>query len=156
VLVLSKTGAGKTTFIRDLCKNISNDNNNVVLIDERNEIAGKNQSFSFNVGDNTDVLTYSTKLYGFNQAIRTLNPSYVVTDELMSFSDAIGVYTAINSGVSVIATVHCDSVERLKNKEFMAVFIENKVFDYYVLIKIVNCTRKIEVYNKNFDYLCCI
>ena len=156
VLVVSKTGVGKTTFIRDLCKNISNALNNVVLIDERNEIAGKNQNFSFDVGDNTDVLTYASKIYGFNQAIRTLNPTYIITDELMTKSDCDGVFVAVNSGISVIATVHSDSLDNLKNKGIVNDLIINNCFDYYLMLKIENNNRKIEVFDKNLKYLCFI
>ncbi len=156
VLVISKTGVGKSTFIRDLCKNISKAYCNVVLIDERNEIAGKNQDFAFDIGENTDVLTYSSKFYGFNQAIRTLNPNFIITDELMNVNDAKGVYTAINSGVNVIATVHCDCIDKLKNKEFVKPLLSEKCFNYYLLLKNQNGNRIIDVYDKNFEYLCCI
>ena len=156
VLVISKTGVGKTTFIRDLCKNLSNSQNNVVLIDERNEIASKNENFAFDVGENTDVLTYSNKYYGFNQAVRTLNPSCIITDEIMTEKDVKGVYLAINSGINVVATIHCDSIERLKNKEVIQILIKNKCLEYYTLLKFVNGNRKVEVYNKNLEYLCCI
>ncbi len=156
VLVMSKTGVGKTTFIRDLCRNLSNLQNNVVLIDERNEIACKNQDFSFDVGENTDILTYSNKYYGFNQGVRALNPSYIVTDELITKNDFISVYTAINCGVNVVATLHCDSIDRLKNKENIQPLIVEKSFNYYVLLKNVNGNRQIDVFDKNLDYLCCI
>lgn len=156
VLVLSKTGVGKTTFIRDLCRNLSNAQNNVVLIDERNEIACKNQGFAFDVGENTDILTYSNKHYGFNQGVRALNPSYIITDELMTKSDFVGVYMAINSGVKVVATLHCDSIVSLKNKDNIQPLINEKSFDYYLLLKNENGNREIDVFDRNLDYLCCI
>ena len=155
VLVVSETGVGKTTFIRDFCKNLSNQAN-VVLIDERNEIAGKNQFFYFDVGENTDVLTYSTKSYGFNQAIRTLNPTYIVTDELMTEDDVNGVNFAISCGVNVIATIHSDSVNRLKSKKYFERLLSEKCFSYYLLLKNQNAKRTIDVYNHELRFICSI
>ena len=155
VLVVSKTGIGKTTFIRDFCKNLSNKLNvNVVVVDERNELAGKNNNFSFDLGDNTDVLTYSNKTYGLNQAIRALNPVFAITDEIISECDANSVNFAINSGVNVIATTHADSIGKLKSKTFLSCLINDRCFDYYLLIKIENNTRKIDVYDKNLAFIC--
>ena len=62
---------GKTTFIRDFCKNVSN-KLNTVLIDERNEIAGKSNEFTFNVGDYPSEVQLNgdkTKLYWINDDI---------------------------------------------------------------------------------------
>lgn len=154
VLVLSKPGVGKTTFIRDLVKELSfNDKGNIVIIDERNEISIKN-SINFNFGDNVDVLTYATKRYGFNQAIRTLNPDYIVTDELMSEEDAFGVLRAIYGGINVIATLHADSINELKSISYMKRIINDKVFDNYVVIKKENNKRSVLVYDKDFNILC--
>ncbi len=154
VLVLSKPGVGKTTFIRDLAKELSiNDKGNVVIIDERNEIAPNNLN-NLNLGDNVDVLTYATKNYGFNQALRTLNPNYIVTDELMSDDDVFGVLRAIYGGVNVIATVHADNLDVLYNVTYMKILIKNKVFDNYVLIKDEGGRRKFLVYSQDFNKIC--
>ena len=152
VLVISKTGVGKTTFIRDFTRNISsNDNENVVVIDERNEIGGFNlRQTSFDLGKNTDVLSYSDKFFGFNQAIRTLNPSVIVTDELITSDDASGVLRAILSGISVIATVHSKNFKDLFSLLFMSPLIENRLFDYYVFIDKINNERRLKYYNKDF------
>ena len=155
LLVVSKTGAGKTTFIRDLIKNLSNDNvGDIVVIDERNEIASKNNQYYFNLGENVDVLTYSNKSYGFFQAIRSLNPSYIITDELMSLDDSNGVIRAVNSGVKVIATVHASSVSGLNKITFIKPLIENKCFSLFVYIENDKGNRKIVVYDNNLLEIC--
>ncbi len=154
VLILSRPGVGKTTFVRDLVKELSfNDKGNIVVIDERNEIASRNFK-NFTLGDNVDVLTYSTKTYGFNQAIRTLNPDYIVTDELMSEEDSFGVLRAIYGGVNVIATVHAENIDELNSISYMKNIIYNKVFDNYVVIKKENNLRSVLVYDKDFNKLC--
>lgn len=155
VLVLSRSGVGKTTFIRDLTYNISNNfQKNVVVIDERNEIYKRNYDISVDLGDFVDVLTYSTKDFGFNQAIRTLNPDYIVTDELMTEIDVNSLISTINSGVNVIATVHANSLLTLKNRRYLFEIFNLKPFDYYVLISVKNGLRVYEYYDKDFLKVC--
>ncbi len=153
VLVISKTGVGKTTFIRDFCRYLSNKfYKNVTIIDERNEIASKNGESSFDVGNYTDVLTYSSKEYGFNQAVRTLNPNVIVVDELITENDFNGVLNAILSGVDVVATIHAKDVkDALKKPNFTPIL---NAFDYYVLLENYNQKRTLKVYDKNAELLC--
>ncbi len=155
VLVLSKTGVGKTTFIRDLSLNISSDiSNNLVIVDERNEIALKSNLKNIFNGKQVDVLTYSDKDYGFNQAVRALNPNYIVTDELMGENDLLSVINAIYSGVYVIATAHADSPINFFNRFNYDLYKENKIFDYFVVISNENGERKFDYYDKNLNKLC--
>lgn len=153
VLVISKSGVGKTTFIRDFSRIINEQNSlNTIIIDERNEIVAINDTCGFNVGDSVDVLTYTTKSYGFNQAIRTLNPDLIITDELMSEEDVNGVLTAVLSGVKVVATIHAKNLNDALNKEFMKK--ANNTFDYYVLLEIIDGKRLTTIYDKNKDIIC--
>lgn len=155
VLVASKTGVGKTTFIRDFTRLLSlNSNANVVVVDERNEICAKTTSSKFYLGDSVDVLTYSPKEYGFTQAVRTLNPNYVITDEIISKKDCEGLLRAYNGGVNVIATIHANSIESLTNIDYLSNLLRLKCFEYYVFIKLSNGSRKIIVYDKNFNIIC--
>ena len=155
LLVFSKPCAGKTTFIRDLVKNISNSNlGNIVVIDERNEIASKSNGRGFNLGGNVDILTYATKYYGFNQAIRTLNPDFVVTDELSSDEDSLGVLRAFYGGVNVISTVHASDIADLKKIKFINSLITQKIFNEFVQIENEFGIRKLTVYNKELIKLC--
>lgn len=155
VLVYSLPGAGKTTFIRDLIKNISNkDVGNIIIIDERNEIASKTNKNGFDLGDNVDVLTNATKYYGFNQAIRTLNPDFIVTDELSSEEDVLGVLRAVLAGVRVVATAHASTIYNLTCNLFLNKLISMKIFDEYVQINNVNGVRDIIVYDKNLEKVC--
>ncbi len=150
VLVLSNSGAGKTTFIRDLSLNISSDvEKNVVIVDERNEIALKSLFNNVLRGNAVDILTYSDKDFGFSQAIRTLNPNVIVTDEIMSEKDLSSIVRAIYCGVDVIATAHASSIEDFYNR-----FNQLKIFDYYVVISNVKNNREYSFYDKNFKKLC--
>ncbi|MBQ3235586.1 MAG: Flp pilus assembly complex ATPase component TadA [Clostridia bacterium] len=154
VLVLSKAGVGKTTFIRDLALNISkNENKNVVVVDERNEIALKGVK---NKKSNhcLDVLTYADKHFGFTQAIRTLNPDVIVTDELVCEEDAISLVDTVYGGVDVIATAHAKSIEGFYLRKRFSTLKNSKVFDYYVVISKTGLERNIEIFNSEFKKLC--
>ncbi|MBR5439661.1 MAG: Flp pilus assembly complex ATPase component TadA [Clostridia bacterium] len=153
VLVISKSGVGKTTFIRDFSRCLNKKKNiNTIIIDERNEIASFNDSFSFDVGTNVDVLTYCNKNFGFNQAIRTLNPDVIITDELMSVEDINGVIMAILSGVNVTATIHAKSLSDALNKDFMRGAIN--LFNYYVLIENTGSNRILTIFDGKGKEIC--
>lgn len=155
ILVVSKTGVGKTTFIRDFARLVStNLNKNTVIIDERNEICGKTEKSCFDIGENTDILTYSTKSYGFVQGVRTLNPEYIVTDELITKNDFLAVKNAVLTGVNVVATLHAGSVSDLKNNGNLNELIKIKAFEQILLIENENNCKKISVYNSGLEKIC--
>ncbi len=156
VLIVSKTGVGKTTFLRDLTKKVSyKTQKNIVIIDERNEIACKNGNFTFDVGNSCDVLTYSNKDYGLQVALRTLNPDIVVTDELVSENDFKGVLKGHLAGLEIFATIHAENKQDLLKNKYINQIIENKVFDKYVFLSVENGKREVNVLSSNFENLCC-
>ena len=152
-LILSPPGAGKTTLIRDLSYQLSKEKIplNVLLLDERYEIAGvKNGVPTIKVGDCCDILSGSTKEFGFNQGIRSLAPDVIITDEIGSILDSQSIYKAINSGVRVIATIHAESIDMLKDKVETKDLLNNQCFDRYVVLSKNGFPGKLEgIYDKN-------
>lgn len=150
ILIISAPGQGKTTFIRDFVNQLSlrNISYNVLIIDERGEIAGKGNKLQ--VGKFCDVLSFTDKQNGFLQGIRAMNPHLIVTDELGGDIDFEAVKYASNCGVNILATIHADSVYQLKQKPNF-----NKIaniFDRYVVLKRAGKPGTIEgVYNANFE-----
>ena len=71
------------------------------------------------------------KLYAFNYGLRSLSPKIVITDEIMKKEDFLCVKSCIDSGIKIIATIHGNSIEKVKNKDF---FIDN-LFEKYILLK---------------------
>ncbi len=151
-LIISPPGGGKTTFIRDFVNQLSirNLSFNVLIIDERGEIAGDNGEL--NVGKFSDVIAFSDKKTGFMQGIRAMNPHIIVTDEIGGDEDIKAIKYAGNCGVKVIATIHAGSLEELKAKEGFEDL--KNTFERYVLLSKRNGPGTIEgVYNENFSRL---
>ena len=113
--------SGKTTFLRDFCRNLGT-HYKTSLIDERGEIAAVYKGVpQNNVGMNTDVLNYFSKDCGFEQAIRVLSPEFIVCDEISGDLGAFQKCTA--SGVKPIISIHCGNIEEaLLNNTLISLF----------------------------------
>lgn len=157
-LIISPPGAGKTTYLRDICYQFSKTQKlfNILLLDERYEIAGvKNGEPTISVGDYVDILSGSTKKFGFSQGIRSLKPDLIVTDEIGSDEDCESIEKAINSGVKVIATIHASSIEMVKEKIELISIIEKHCFDRYIILSSDEVGKCINIYDKNFKCIYC-
>ncbi|MGN1208254.1 MAG: stage III sporulation protein AA, partial [Christensenellales bacterium] len=152
-LVLSSPGAGKTTFIRDLCYQIGKRNYplNLLLLDERNEISGINKGeASMDVGKFTDICQFSSKKMGFENGIRTMNPNVIITDEICNKEDVESLVYACNSGVNIIATTHAKDINDLKDKKLFNEILAKHVFKRFVVLSAKNGAGTIEgVFDEN-------
>ena len=131
ILIISPPAAGKTTLLREIARTLSEGGKNVVILDERGEIGGVcGTRFALDVGKNSDVLFGFPKRIAYENALRAMNPDYLVADELSGESDVEGVLRAHYGGVKVVATLHGDSEEA-----FFGIFAPlKKVFDLIVLL----------------------
>jgi stage III sporulation protein AA len=151
-LIISPPGAGKTTFIRDLAYKFSNEKQikNILIVDERYEIAGLGISSKLDVGDFSDIISGSDKHYAFDEALKTMSPSVIVTDEISTEDDLNSIKQAIKSGVSVIATAHAKCVEDLKFKKYFDLILKDKYFERIVVLSSRNGVGTIEgVFDEN-------
>ncbi|NMB00933.1 MAG: AAA family ATPase [Firmicutes bacterium] len=116
-LIVSPPGCGKTTLLRDLTRQIANRGFQVVVIDERSEIASSFRGVpQLDVGTQTDVLDGYSKEVGVSHALRGLGPEVVVTDEIGHPEDAWILAELARGGVKVMATCHGSSWEQLKTR----------------------------------------
>ncbi len=149
-LIISPPQAGKTTLLRDLTRNISNriPRGKVSLIDERGEIAASYNGIPQNdIGIRTDVLTGIPKSEGMILAIRSLSPTVLITDELGSSREVDAVFTAINSGVRIITTVHGENETEVQKREDLKPLFQNHVFQKMILLSASKPDRILKIMN---------
>lgn len=130
-IIIGCPGSGKTTFLRDLIRKISNQENGaIVVIDERRELfpqsAGK---FLFERGHRTDVLSGCKKEKGLEMAIRTMSPTVVAVDEITDPEDCNGLCRAARCGVRLLATAHAGTKEEFFSRPIYKPLFENRIFD---------------------------
>lgn len=134
VLILGPPSSGKTTLLRDLCRQIGM-KKRISLIDEKNEISAVFKSSpQNNIGNFTDVFDSYTKYYGMLSAVKIMSPQLIVCDEIGTKDDLEALDYAINSGVSIIATMHSISIDDAFKKPYMKELFNRKAFDYVILL----------------------
>jgi len=133
-IIISPPKCGKTTLLRDISRVISQgDKNfygkNVSIIDERSEIAGSFKGIpQMEVGPRTDVLDNCPKSQGIMMAIRSMSPDVIVCDEIGTQKDMESILMALNSGISLITTIHGFGIEDLYKRLVFKDIVENYVF----------------------------
>ena len=108
-LILARPGAGKTTFLRDLLREISMQEwcKSVAVVDERYEIAACQKGVPTNdMGVHCDVYSGVEKGRGCMQAIRTMAPQVIGVDEIGGDEEGEVLAYAMQCGVSIVATMH--------------------------------------------------
>lgn len=138
-LIIGPPASGKTTILKDLCRQLSNgdtgENYKVSLIDERGEIAASYRGIpQNNVGWNTDVFDGYSKSIGFDIAVRCMSPDVIVCDEIGANGDADDLLQGINAGATVIATIHSFSFEEFLHKKNSRQLLESRAFRYFALL----------------------
>ena len=141
-IIISPPKCGKTTLLRDITRHISQgDKNknfngkNVSIIDERSEIAGSFKGIpQMEVGDRTDVLDNCPKSQGIMMAIRSMSPDVIVCDEIGTQKDMESILMALNSGISLITTIHGFGIEDLYKRLVFKDIVENYVFSRGIVL----------------------
>ena len=135
VLLFGAPSSGKTTYLRDLAR-ICGQHYRTALIDERGELASVSMGMPMNdVGMLTDVFDRYPRKTAIETAIRVMSPQIVVCDEIGSYEDAASLSYALNSGVKLICTCHCDDREELFSKENIGTLLSAGIFEHIVHIE---------------------
>ena len=151
-IIISPPQCGKTTILRDIVRNISNGNREygfsgvkVALIDERNEIAGSYMGVAqLDVGMRTDVMETCPKDLGIMMVLRSMSPNVIVTDEIGNEKEIKALYTALNGGVSLITTVHGDSIEDILHRTELKRLLDGDLFRKVIILSSRNGPGTIE------------
>ena len=151
-LIISPPQCGKTTLLRDIVRNLSNGNEKigfkgikVALIDERNEISGSYLGIAqMDVGIRTDIIQTCPKDIGIMMLLRAMSPNLIVTDEIGSEKEIKALYTALNGGVSLITTVHGNSIEDIKERKELNKLLDKELFKKIIILSAKNGPGTIE------------
>ncbi len=106
-LIISPPGCGKTTLLRDLARELSENRFHVAVCDERSEICGMYQGRpSFDLGPRCDILDGCDKTWGIPLLIRSMGPQVLITDEIGRPEDVSAVMQCLVSGVTLLTSIH--------------------------------------------------
>lgn len=151
-LILSPPGRGKTTILRDLTRLISAHRFlNVLINDERNEIAAADRDFSLDTGAFSDVIRYTDKRDALTAAVRAMRPDLIVTDELVSEEELEAVAACVRSGVEVLASAHFRDIESMCASPPFARALRERIFGYYILLSREGIGRVAGIYGADLS-----
>ena len=122
-LVIGPPHSGKTSLLKLMAKSLSKDYR-VVICDERKEI--------YHNGLNCDVLQGIKKSDAISMATRTLNPQFVICDEIGTSDEAAQILSAVNSGVKFICSAHGENVEQVMKRPAIKLLADSSIFDKYI------------------------
>ena len=152
-LIAGPPGSGKTTFLRDFIRIISDgllgDIHRVAVIDGRGEISGGG---ALDLGQATDVLNIEDKAKGIEIALRTMFPQVIAFDEIGNTEELKKIGESFNAGVPVITTAHIGVTGDLMKRNLTQSLLKSKAIEKVVVLP-ENHSGDIKIFNSG--ELCC-
>ena len=134
-LIISPPGFGKTTFLRDYIRNLSDKGYRVSVADERGELASmSNGKPQYDLGCHTDVMTGVSKAEAAVMMLKTMNPQVIAMDEISEKKDVRAVASAAGCGVRIIASAHASNTEDLRRRKIYRELMAMQIFERAVII----------------------
>ena len=140
-LIIGAPQTGKTTILRDIARLISNGTNErkglkVGIIDERSEIAACHRGIpQHDIGIRTDVMDACPKINGLMMMIRSMSPEVMIVDEIGKIEDVQALSEAITAGVSIICTIHGDSIAAVEQRYAMKKLLSTQLFSRFIILR---------------------
>lgn len=136
VLILSPPGYGKTTFLRECIRQMSDAGQRVSVADERGELAAVYRGIpQFDLGKSSDVMSDVPKAQAVMMLLRAMNPQVIAMDEISSPEDIGAAETASGCGVRIIATAHAAGRLELQVRPIYKKLLEHGMFGSLIVIK---------------------
>ncbi|MBR5859495.1 MAG: hypothetical protein IKZ05_06180 [Clostridia bacterium] len=132
-LVCAPPAMGKTTFLTSAAYLLSHGAHGigpfrVCIADERNELAPSGIPFGL-----CDILSGIPKAEAITMLTRTMSPEIIVCDEITE-KEAEAITAAQGTGVTLIASAHCESPCDLLRRGSMKTLMEQSVFSLFVTL----------------------
>ena len=137
MLIIGPPHSGKTTLIKIYAKYLA-DKYRICICDERREI--------YNKKTNCDVIQGIKKATAVSMATRTLNPQFIICDEIGSTEEANEIISAVNTGVKFICSAHATTVNDIYKRPNIKILIDNDIFKRIVVLSSENnnfCIKEI-------------
>ena len=129
-LILGAPGWGKTTLLRDICRQ-TGERNTICVVDERGELYPP----GIPRGKRMDVLTGCSKTAGIDMVLRSMGPDWIAVDEVTAAQDTQALIHAVGCGVKLLATAHASSAEDLKSRKIYRPLVESGIFRTAIILR---------------------
>lgn len=142
ILILSPPGYGKTTFLRECIRQLSDSGKRVSVADERGELAAVHRGVpQFDLGNASDIMSGVPKAQAVMMLLRAMNPQIIAMDEISSEEDVLLTKELCGFGVRLLATAHAESVQDMRRRPSYRRLLDSGVFMQAVVIEL-NGERK--------------
>lgn len=135
-LLFAPAGCGKTTFLRDMIRLLSNAGLRVGVADERSELAACHYGIpQHDLGMRTDVMDGCPKAEAMMMLLRSMTPQIIAADEIGMETDVFAIRAATGSGCKVVASAHGGTFEELIRNPVLRTLWEERRFERYVCLE---------------------
>lgn len=159
-LLVSPPGKGKTTYLRDLIRLLSDGTSqmpgrNVSVVDERSEIGNRTrEGAGFYLGKRTDLMDHCPKAEGMLMMLRTMTPDVLAADEIGRKEDIEALAYIRNCGCGLLMTAHGNSIQDIIKRPILGAYLKQYPFERYVFLgKNEKNNRKVSIYNSQGERL---
>ena len=128
-LILAPPGWGKTTLLRDICRQIG-ERETICVMDQRRELFPQ----GFSRGKRVDVLSGCPKGPGMEMVLRTMTPQWIAVDEITAREDTRALCQAAFCGVKLLATAHGREGADLCRRGIYRPLVELGIFDSLLIL----------------------